>query len=298
MTGIFIILAIALTSCIPANEPIESSNPQGTTGIILSLEPIKTTYYTVGNSIPFSFFLRIQNKGYHGIKPNELFFVLTGFDKNIIQDLSNIATEIKVSEPLLYGKNTFNTEGITLLYPIEATSKFEDVAIDFEYNVNFLMRYCYKYKTFATANVCINTNSNMYNSGCTPETVILSGGQGAPVEFVSVTPLKEGNDGYSFNITLKNSGTGAVFPYSTFLDSCEKLNALSEEYGHLEVKAYFSDNEIADCLPAEPNIGEGKVSVRCKFDGVSGQYQRLLNLEAEYVYADSANLPLTFRYFK
>jgi hypothetical protein len=296
--GIFLILAIALTSCIPTTEPEESSNPKGTAGIVLTLEPVKSSYHTVGSSIPFSFFLRIQNKGYHSIKPEELFFVLTGFDTNIISELSKIEEQIDFTDELLYGKNTFNSEGTNLLYPIEATSVFEDVAIDFDYNVNFLLRYCYNYKTFATTNVCINTNNNIYDSGCIPEKVIFSGGQGAPVEFVSVTPLKESDDSYSFNITLKNSGNGAVFPSSTSLDSCEKLNALSEEYGHLVVKAYFSDTERANCLPTHPNIAEGIVNVRCKFDGVSGQYQRLLNLEAEYVYADSANLPLTFRYFK
>ena len=292
-----LVLGLLLASCIPTSEPTQEAGPYGTTGVVLTLEPVKNTYYTVGNSIPFSFLLRIQNKGYHTLDSTDLSFTLTGFDQSIITGIPKTKQELQIVDEIIYGKRTFNSEGSTTLFPIEATSSFDDVGVDFEYDANFLLRYCYKYETLATANVCVNTNTDMYDRGCIPETVLFSGGQGAPIEFISVTPLREG-DGYSFNITLKNSGNGAVFPINTDLESCKKLNALSEDYGHFSIKAYFSENEEAECLPSEPNIGQGIASVRCKFEGVSGQYQRLLNLKAEYVYADSSNLPLVFRYFK
>lgn len=293
------LLVLVFASCTPTNEAPQETGPYGTAGVVLTLEPVKNTYYTVGNSIPFSFFLRIQNKGYHSIDSNDLYFVLSGFDESIIKGISKTKDNIELGNEIIYGKRTFNSEGSTLLFPVEATSTFEEVGTDFEYNVNFLLRYCYKYKTIATANVCINTNTGMYDSGCVPETVTFTGGQGAPVEFLSVSPIQSGTD-YSFEIKLKNSGTGAVFNPETSLvgNNCEKLDSTLANYGKLKVSAKFSDNEIANCFPEVIDISQGEASVRCTFNSLNGQYIRLLNLQADYIYADSASLPITFKYFK
>ncbi len=292
------VLVLVFASCTPTNEAPQETGPYGTAGVVLTLEPVKNTYYTVGNSIPFSFFLRIQNKGYYDIVMNDLKFSITGFDKEIVR-VDGIDSQIKDFGDL-YSKRTYRSEGANYLCALEGESAFDDNPLtDFEYNVNFLLRYCYKYKTIATANVCINTNTGMYDSGCVPETVTFTGGQGAPVEFLSVSPIQSGTD-YSFEIKLKNSGTGAVFNPETSLEgnNCEKLDSTLANYGKLKVSAKFSDNEIAKCFPEVIDISQGEASVRCTFNSLNGQYIRLLNLQADYIYADSASLPITFKYFK
>lgn len=290
LTTLLIIL-IATSSCSQTQN--ETQGNFGTTGVTVTLQPVRNLYSIIGKSLDFSMFLKIKNQGSHTLSTTDLYYEITGYDKDIIKQLTGLNNPAET----LYGKNDFNTDGTYIEYVVDGKTEFEDVLVDFDYNVNFLLRYCYKYKTKAMANVCLNTDAQNYGTGCVPQTVSLSGGQGAPIEFLSVTPIRS-SEGYAFEIVLRNSGNGAVFSQNTEIEKCTSLSALSPDYGKLSIKAYFDNTESGDCSPMEPNIGSGIVTIRCNFQGQAGQFSRFLNLEADYVYADFSSVPLTFRFFK
>lgn len=214
--------------------------------------------------------IQVENKGAFTVGgPGDKIY-LSGFDQTIITGINNWGAGI----PALEGKSQFVPEGSMDTIEFKGMiSPLRQKNID-KYPVKLLATACYEYETIATANICIDPNPYAANVRkiCTPASVPLGGGQGAPIA-VTLVELDAAPGRTRIKMQIQNIGGGDVFRYGT--DYLAKCNPSSqpltfEEMDYVElVEVIASGVSIKPtCKPLDNNhirLTNGKGVAFCEF---------------------------------
>jgi hypothetical protein len=264
-------------------QPSASDIYSGTRGLVMEFVE-DATPDSIFQSNGLVLLMELWNKGAYPVDGR---LYLSGYDKNL---MTMDQTRVPVS---LEGKSRFNLEGGYSTVSFASTSISLPEGSD-TYTPNFVVTGCYDYQTVATPIVCIDPNPQKTTQAqsCTPRSVSLGGGQGAPIAVtnVDVEALPEKT---RFKITVQNVGNGDVVnankcPYDlSYLD----LNSIQYDIS-------LSNIPSAQCQPKSPiRLINGEATIYCIFD-VEGKdaYQAPLSIKLDYGYMTTTQKEVNIKY--
>jgi hypothetical protein len=218
------------------------------------------------------------NRGAANIRRGKLF--LTGYDRLYIP-IENPELEIYDFE----GKTEYNPTGAYKTEEFKSYNLYMPEGVD-RLDQQFIVTSLYDYETIATPIVCIDPNPyqpvKIGGRTCIPNTVVLSGGQGAPVAVTGVD-VQSGNGRVFFKISVANVGDGSVIlegENSPFGLSFDKINRVYYDVtlGGLHGK----------CNPENPlRLASEGATIQCDFFIPAEQksaYQTPLRIGLRYGY--------------
>lgn len=232
-----------------------------------------------------------SNKGAESIPAGGLVFYLTGYDKSIL--FGNDLMYLKSNE-LLEGKSQYNPQGSQSSFGKWETriNTAQLPRID-SFKQDFTLTACYKYKTVATPEVCVDPEK--YDSAvagkCNFEVRNLGSSQGAPVS-VSQVNLRTTSDTAYFEIHFKNNAKGKDdVPYlpSKGLDNCYTSLGIQDVNMIQISKVSLSGIDFTNsCKPSrQVRLVNGQGFVACERP-ISGSYfTGVMNIELDYNYRQS-----------
>ena len=292
-----LVLILFITSCSKGAGPAPSdtaaalkqvqSGSQGVEVNLLANFPPPTLY----DQDQLEMIVEVNNKGNHDIDASSCFIQITGFDQNIIRGGLNIPRSCAERVGRLPGKNIYNLAGESNQLEFRSSSIFLPEGV-FEYNPTLNIQSCYNYHTRASPQVCVDPALYQITSEqkvCTPSSVGLGGGQGAPVGISTVGVNMVGTR-VIFEINVQNFGSGKVSsPYSD-LQSCGQPSSDITERDRVAYAVQFSGGSLINCNPAggiiRLNNGNGKIV--CSFNVVgTGAFQSPLLIDLDYNYMQS-----------
>lgn len=303
LTGIICALAVMflLTGCSTSSGGnIVTEYRTGTQGLEISFmtnSPPGTVYAEDG-SFPVN--VEVRNRGVYpgegdGSLNAELYFL--GFDTDIITGLTSEEVTFEEEE----AKTRFNPEGGLTAISSTATIDpdfFTDARID-NYGANIAAVLCYPYKTFASADVCIdpNPNRNSQLDSCAPG-ISGTGSQGAPIAVTSVESIAQRGKA-RFVVTISNAGGGQVIRESE-LDRCTDVELDLEDMDKITVTEVQLSNGIQlECTPeGDISLIGGSATIFCKAEGLDDTqpaYQSVLQIELSYGYKTSVQTSVQIR---
>lgn len=278
-----IIASLLITGCISGgrSEVPDANYHSGTEGIYMDFIS-NTPPYKIYHGDPLDIMVEVTNRGATNVINGKLY--ISGYDPKYFQ-ISPTETSFTIE-----GKSIYNPDG-----RLNQILTFTDSRVDIPGGADSIeqtikLTSCYKYSTEAYASVCIDPNPRSVSEKvCTPGTISLGGGQGAPI---SVTSIEQevGRDRATFKINFANVGGGTVFDTHKGLTNCHT----SLEYMDIDVvdvRAKLSDKT----LTCEPNRGMGvrivnnQGFVYCYYAGNLGDdsYSTQITVEIDYAYRDS-----------
>jgi len=152
---------------------------------------------------------------------------------------------------------------------------------------------CYNYRTVASANVCLDPNpfsATVQQKVCTPASVSLGGGQGAPVA-VNIVEVDPALGKTRFRIRVQNVGGGEVFKPAA-LNKCSPFSEglKFDEIEYVKVLKVNTQNKNLKCNPlvdgGHLRLTGGQGTLFCEVDGLTGTaaFVSPLVIELEYGY--------------
>ncbi|MBU0460146.1 MAG: hypothetical protein KJ597_03565 [Nanoarchaeota archaeon] len=301
---LILVISIFLISCqnnVPAGEqPLETEAAlrmvqTGMEGVELSFLPNypPNLIYDQNELVAI---LEVKNKGNYDLEPQNCFVQVTGHDTNIIggdfDRVQSCATNIGVLE----GKSVYNVEGGSNQIEFRAPYvRLPEGVYEYSPTLNFLT--CYNYLTKANPEVCVDPSFYQVTSeqkACTPQNVIMGGGQGAPVGISYVGVDMVGGRAV-FEINVKNFGSGRVLSPYADIQSCGQA---SLEYTDLDKVSYgvrLSSGGPLNCKPLDGTVrlvnGQGKIICNYDIPG-SSAFATILQVELDYGYIESMSKPV------
>lgn len=306
---LFLVLVVILAGC--AKKTPTSQNTFG--GFIGGKEGVVGTL-EIASSVPnqvldagqedFSINLKMENKGQYLVKEQELLATVTNVRATdfSIKDAS-VKNDGPLEEVRVESGTTIKGGQSVVIFP--ANFKV-DLPVDFTYDAG--VDYCYKYKTVATASLCVRkdaTKPSAPTDKCKVNEQKVVGNQGAPVQIVS--PLSErasAKNEITVTFTVQNVGKGTVFApeYLATAKSCVVNNDLKNK---VRVKVAFPGGSP----PINCGIFKGKnegvlqlinnvATVSCKINTAQEAEQTapiLPIIDLDYVYMDSVFSKLTVK---
>ncbi len=201
----------------------------------------------------------------------------------------------------LAGKSQFNPKGE--FDQIHFRVKNTGILPQFEsYQSDLIFRACYKYNTFASAQVCIDPDIANLNprKTCRAFPVVLSGGQGAPVAVTRVESLMvpEGDSVHPvFAVYVQQVGMGSVVKTAGADFAC--TGGGGPLLANYAVPHASIQNMDLKCEPNEVRVEPGKESrFICErgdmlFGPSEGTFNTILSIQLDYGFVNSVGLPLT-----
>ena len=190
----------------------------------------------------------------------------------------------------LEGRSIYNPEGLMF-----ETVEFSDPAVNMPANVDvfpqtFKITGCYKYRTEAAAEVCIDPDPlrvGVEDKVCIVHDVGL-GSQGAPV---AVTSVQEdiAKDRVNFKISVSNVGGGTVLSSHQgviHLEDCHK-DLERDEVNEVEIDTWLSGKQLT-CKPDIIRLVNGIGYSFCQGNvDTKEAYTTILNINLRYGYKES-----------
>ncbi len=272
----------------------------GTQGIVMNFvpnAPPNRIYHT--DPSPLDVRIEIRNKGAYTVQPGDVFFVLEGFDPNILLFMDFPQQNPRQELP---GKSALNPEGgfdvVTWKHP--ATINLP--AVSDTYKPTLQINVCYRYKTEASPTICIDPDPYATvptNKICVVSDQTLSGGQGAPVAVTKVEETVLGaGDKYApkkaqFKITVSNAGGGRVVR-SDALQKCISKKLEYDEFNKVEIEAYIGNTRL-DCNPNTiALLTNNQGFTFCTYAGITSEsaYTTPLQVILSYGYSQTIQKPV------
>ena len=275
-----------------ASDPmLDIDYRQGTDGLTMEfIDNMPTRSVYAGEQ--FNIGIQIENEGAHDIGMGKI--MISGYEQGQYEFEGDNSREFQ-----LRGRTQFEPKGEldhviigvrSICYPEMASQVRTNLTTTFRATA------CYTYATVANAQVCIDTNPLVTQSGadkiCQVKAVTLSGGQGGPVAVTKVEPsmIPTGQGGITarFLIYLKNLNTdGTVYALGAYDTDCEDTI--------LKNKVVFGA-KLAEipliCTPqGEITIRSGEdtvVSCETPLTTAGGVYETQLTMGLEYAYSQDA----------
>ncbi len=219
----------------------------------------------------------------------------------IAEDQYLLPLSERVRKFSLAGKSQFNPKGE--FDQVNFRVKNTGILQQFEsYQSDLIFRACYKYSTFASAQVCVDPDVANLNKRkiCRSQPVVLSGGQGAPVSVTRVEALMvpEGNQVHPvFAIYVQQAGAGSVVRPEGVEAAC--TGGGGPQLLNYAVPRAAIQNKELKCEPKEVRIEAGRESrFICEradmlYGPASGTFSTVLSVQLDYGYVSSAVLPMT-----
>lgn len=232
--------------------------------------------------------VQYYNKGATDVNGGTIY--LTGYDTKYIT-LS--PSQININA---VGKSINNPDGNI---PYIETSKSNSIRMPEDtdsFRQKIQATACYKYKTTASAEICIAPNSyiTLQNPVCEVKpTIGLAGGQGGPVAVTKVEQEIMGNR-VQFKIFFQNVGGGTVMDQYA-ISNCHTSLEITDADKVDIVRVSFSDKTLT-CQPDNPiMLQNGQGFVYCYYSGDIGKsaYITQLKVELEYGYRSSIEKEIT-----
>ncbi len=228
---------------------------------------------------------------------------------NIENGLYSFISEDQFLKPLSAKQERFSLKGKSRFDPVgefrQIHFKLQNLGIpsQFESFVSpLIFQACYKYKTLASAPVCIDPDIQNLNpvKPCQPRPVVLSGGQGAPVAVTRVEPrmVPEGDKVKPmFAIYVQHLGSGSVVKEEGAESACTGGPSGAAFANFADVSVELQGRKL-QCDPAEVRIDTGKESsFFCKdenlYDISAGTFSTVLSIDLSYGYVNTVMLPVT-----
>ncbi|MBS3169079.1 hypothetical protein J4210_01220 [Candidatus Woesearchaeota archaeon] len=295
---VFLAFIFFLTSCSPqgpGQTPLDTaaalkqvqSGSQGVEVSLLANFPPPTLY----DQDQLDLILEVQNKGNHDLDASSCFVRITGIDQSIIRGGLHIPRSCAERIGRLPGKSIYNIEGESNQLEIRSSSIFLPEGV-FEYNPTLNIQTCYNYHTRASPQVCVDPALYQITTEqkvCTPRSVSMGGGQGAPVG-ISYVGVNMVGARAVFEINVQNFGVGKVLsPYSD-LQSCGQPSPDLTDLDRVAYSVQFSGGSLINCSPAggliRLNNGNGKIVCSFNVPG-TGAFESPLLIDLDYNYMQS-----------
>jgi len=283
----------------------------GTEGIVLAFSeniPPSRIY----DDEQFVAVIETANRGATDVDPAGGRIYLSGFDIAILRGVTGsdypsqwgyFAAEIGN----LLGKSFTNPEGD--FDTVQFEGDISDLkARDIEtYTPTLLATVCYLYETLANPVVCIDGDPHsaaITRKVCRPQDVVLSGGQGGPIE-VSKVDVEAAPRQTLFKIHVRNGGGGTVFKDEfSYLDRCNPYDPEGLGYSDVD-RVRLSEVSVGntDITPTCKGLDDnghirlkssGTGTVFCKLSDVTGPaYTSPLRIKVKYGYRSTITKSLT-----
>jgi len=297
---ILIILAVGCRRRTPTT-PEEGSLEEiywGTEGLYMNFLP-NAPPREIYDEGTLNIVVELENRGTYDLSGANCMLHLGGYDETIIRALD----PNKFCGEYFEGKSTFNREGgfSTVEFNSDYFRLPEGTDI---YEPNLIVHACYRYKTLANPEVCVDPklySLTAAQKACYVQDVGTGGGQGAPVAVtnVEVDMLK---DKVKFTIHIQNVGSGRVLrPGTSITGRTAHSCPYDLEYDDIDVIDYSVDFRGGSLIRCSPEVhGFSQVRLRneiaqidCLFT-TSGEdaYLTPLKIELDYNYLDSIELPM------
>ena len=292
--GIVLVLVIMISGCTSSGVQKESTDRdyhKGTDGV--TMEFVKNAppdkLYT---GDPFEMIIELKNEGaYPESETFEGKLRISGVDGNAIRGTWEDGNEIEAD---FVGKSQYLPDGgYTTMTYIDR----DGVNIPFDADIleqTVLVHLCYKYKTIATAEVCLDPDPYAVvqeDKVCEFGDTTLSGGQGGPV---SVTKVEQeiGKDKTYFRIYIKNVGDGSVIKRSEY-NSCPfdlELSDIDKVFVTVDLPHDGSPKCTPSGTSSDPvRLVDGQGSLLCSFDNptTDSAFVSPLKITLDYAYSTS-----------
>jgi hypothetical protein len=254
----------------------------GTEGVVLEFfegSPPNRIY----EGDPLSIIVKYANRGATTVEYGKLY--ISGYDPYYVDFQPR-----EVSFTSLEGRSIYNPEGLMF-----DTWEFNDPAVNMPTNVDvfpqtFKITGCYKYRTEAAAEVCIDPDPlrvEVEDKVCIVHDVGL-GSQGAPVAVTSVQQDMAKNK-VNFKVSISNVGTGTVISSHQgiiHLEDCHK-DLGRDEVNEVEIDAWLSGKQLT-CKPDIVRLVNGAGYSFCQGTvDAKEAYSTILNVNLRYGYKES-----------
>ena len=235
--------------------------------------------------------LQIENKGTSPVIGENSRIYLSGFDPSIITGVPTTGIQL----PKIHPRDQFTSQGSIEHISFQGkTISLENKGID-KYPARLQATLCYGYETIASANVCLDPNpfsATIRQKVCTPASVGLGGGQGAPIA-VTMVEIDPALGKTRFRIKVQNVGGGEVFRPSA-LDKCSPFSTEGLRFNdvdYIKVRSIrMQDKDIKpSCNPMTEQhlrLTNNAGTLFCEITGLVGTaaYISPLIIELEYGY--------------
>jgi hypothetical protein len=304
MRKLLVFVLLLLVSCqyaqVSRKVPQLPAIRTGTQGLELSFNPGSQTDIIMCKEVEV--FLDITNKGAFDVENGKLSWIVEDqFLKPLFEKQQSFPPEGK-----LEGKNDFNPQGGVYRTSFKARSLTLPSQLEM-YSSPLILQACYPYRTLASVPVCVDPDVRGVNKQkpCTPKTISLSGGQGAPVAVTRVETLMlpEGNKVRPmFKIFVQNLGSGVVVKEDDIDDACSVSRGLVSEdlqkFASFVAPKVDLQERVLNCEPVPVRIELGKESdFVCESDHLyevgEGTFSTILNVELDYGYINTVVAPVT-----
>lgn len=286
LIALFLVTSLFLVACQDQGQSAQEQDVEWRTGSeglrlqFLEGSPPRQIY----EGDPLQLTVEFTNRGAHDITQGRMY--ISGYDRSLITltpDRYDFTAE---------GKSRFNPLG-----QISGTANFEDTRVTLpdtaEGSVDSLRQTfkataCYKYRTIANAQVCIDPDP----FGVAPEEKVCQvsdvsmGTQGAPVAVTSAQQ-EISRDRVQFKVQVSNVGGGTVIAPDASINECH-TRLERNEIDRVRINAEFSDR-VLDCEPELIRLTGGSGFAFCSYEGFLGDeaYETVLQVELDYGYRNS-----------
>jgi len=300
ITNVYLVLFMSLliTGCssrTKAFSQVDENFRTGSQGLTFKFMPFSPPDKIFDNE-ELRFRIEISNKGAEDVVGTNNRAYVSGFDTSIITGIPTNGVEI----PELEGKKVFNPDGS--FDNVELLGFIRDLRarnID-KYQPAVLATFCYKYKTIADPNICVDPDpfsTTVSNKVCNFQTQPSLGTQGAPVAInrvdVEAAPGKT-----RFKIYVQNVGSGDVLhDGADILDRCNPydpkgLDVNDIDFVHIDEVVLGDISIIGSCKPLDNGYLRLKTSgagfMMCEVDGLIGPaYTTPLRITVSYNYRET-----------
>jgi hypothetical protein len=285
MKRTIIIMLLFLAACQNSNEPDIMRNIYvGTIGVALDFINNEIPDKVRENEVVY-YTIRAQNRGPYELNNARL---TISVDPGIMK-FPDGSSVMVIDDITLQGKSFFDTFDDFRIRNIPITIQSLDETRAY-HDAEILTAFCYDYKGYATANVCIDRNpqgATPVEKTCRTSIVLLSQGQGGPVSIDKIEPymIVEVINGVElvrpqFKIFVQNRGRGVVFKPGSIAQFCGHGDIDSDVYNNVRLdNIAFSNFNIHDfdCLPGSFVLKGGSDHITCTL-----KRERALQKDAAY----------------
>lgn len=293
-----ILIALFLVSCKPkpgqGETPLDTAAAlqqvkTGTQGVILQLiqDSPPAIMYDQSDLIAL---VEVKNKGSYGLKAQDCFVQVTGFDRNIISGSFFGPRSCAEGVGVLEGKNLYNAEGSSNILEFESSINLPLGVSDYNPTLNFLS--CYHYHTITNPSVCVDPlfyQVSAEQKTCRPKDVPMGGGQGGPVGVTYVGVDMVGNRAI-FEINIRNLGAGRVLSPFANINNCGQASIEYQDLDRVQYNVEMTGGGKVNCKPQDGfvRLSNGQGKAICTFDipGASA-FETPLLIDLDYSYIDS-----------
>lgn len=304
--------AIALAGCTQGNSVSTAENiRQGTEGIVISFLSTYAKDIIVGNdqAEDILFTLKAENRGAYPSQNEgsaEGLIWLSGYDPAVIT-FESPSTDASIplggGDLQLRGKTPYSPVGDSGIIDFKGTINVDKLNFpDGKYAPTILGNLCYRYKTIAQPQVCIEKDplSFTVRKACTAGDVSLSS-QGAPIAVTKVEQLSTATKA-QFKLTFKNMGKGSVVnpDKGCTKDAMASIQRYDLDWVRIEKIGIAgkglacSGTGSANAVRLVDGIGyvTCSIALRDVYQGAAPAFATPLDIEVSYLYKDTIQQPI------